>query len=81
MTLFMNRYLVVIGGESPIDDQEGDKQNQKEAAAKEAAENQLQIEEKVEKKADGSEDKASYCSEQDQKTKCLGDVWVYDINL
>lgn len=47
MTLFMNRYLVVIGGESPIDAPEGDKQNQKDAQAKEKGNGQLQIEDKT----------------------------------
>lgn len=83
MNLFMNRFLVVIGGESPVESSERESiKNGKESTEKEkgeAANNT--VHEKKSGKAEGSDDKESYCSEQDQKTKSMGDVWIYDVVL
>ena len=65
MTLFMNRYLVVIGGESPVEhpDREPPNAIKESSPGKGKGERSNTIEEKRRGKADGSEEKASYCSE------------------
>lgn len=81
MTLYMNRFLVVIGGESPVEPSERESsKNGKESTDKEKGEAvNKTANEKKSGKTEGSDDKESYSSDQDQKTKSMGDVWIFDI--
>lgn len=79
MNLYMNRFLVVIGGETPKDEIEASQKNSSKEDKKDGLPNPLETQEE---NADiENDDKKSKNSDSEVQTKSISDVWLFDIYL